>query len=323
MFTLRFDMRAPEIGASRAELYDAAIAMCAWAETRGGVAALLSEHHAADDHHLPSPLILASAIAARTEKLPIMLAAIVLPLYDTVRLAEDMSLLDIISKKRVTYVLVIGHRAEEYQQFGLDYRTRGQAANEKLALLLELLKGKPVAVGQRQVHVTPPPLKAGGPVIMIGGGTAAAVRRAARHGLGFVAQGNPPGLAELYVAECQAHGHEPGIARFTNPDAPTGVFVADDVDAAWDELGPFILHDALAAAAYRHGQDGVASITRARTVDELRSSPGPYRIYSVDEATALIRSGQPLPLHPLCGGLQPDRAWTYLENAARAAAAAG
>lgn len=77
----------------------------------------------------------------------------------------------------------------------------------------------------------PPPLKADGPVFMIGGGSAAAARRAARHGLGFVAQGNPPELAELYAAECRAHGHEPGIARFTNPDAPTGMFVADDVYA--------------------------------------------------------------------------------------------
>jgi hypothetical protein len=96
------------------------------------------------------------------------------------------------------------------------------------------------------------------------------------------------------------------------------VFVCDDVDRAWDELGPFILHDAVAAAGYRHGQDGVASITRARTVEELRSAPGPYRIYTVIEAAELIRKGQPLPLHPLCGGLPPDRAWTYLEHAAQA-----
>jgi hypothetical protein len=58
--------------------------MCAWAETRGAIVAVLSEHHGAEDGHLPSPLVLASAIAARTERLPIMLA-------------EDMTVLDIVS----------------------------------------------------------------------------------------------------------------------------------------------------------------------------------------------------------------------------------
>lgn len=158
---------------------------------------------------------------------------------------------------------------------------------------------------------------------MIAGGSVAAVKRAARHGLGFVAQGNPPGLAERYDAECRAYGFEPGIARFTDPDAPTSVFVNDDVERAWDELGPFILHDAIAAAGYRNGQDGVASITRARSVEELRAVPGPYRIYTVEEAAGLIRKGKPLPLHPLCGGLMPDRTWAYLESAARAVQAAG
>ncbi len=318
MFTLRFDMRAPKGGASLPSLYDGAIEMCSWAETRGAVAAMLSEHHGAHDNHLPSPIVLASALAARTTTLPIMLAALVLPLYETVRLAEDMCLLDIISKGRVSYVLAIGHREEEYDQFGLDYHRRGAAANDKLDLLLELLRGEPLQIDGKRVHITPGPLSPGGPTLMIAGGSVAAVKRAARHGLGFVAQGNPPGLAEAYEAECRASGHKPGVSRFTDADTPTGVFVSDDIDRAWDELGPFILHDAIAAAGYRHGQSGVASITRAKTVEELRASPGPYRIYSVAEAASLIGSGQLLPLHPLCGGLPPAIAWPYLENAAQA-----
>jgi hypothetical protein len=51
MFTLRFDMRLSQ-GAA-AELYAAAIDMCAWAETRGAVIAVLSEHHGAGDGHRP------------------------------------------------------------------------------------------------------------------------------------------------------------------------------------------------------------------------------------------------------------------------------
>ena len=35
MYSMRFDMRAPDFGASPVELYEAAVDMCEWAETRG------------------------------------------------------------------------------------------------------------------------------------------------------------------------------------------------------------------------------------------------------------------------------------------------
>jgi hypothetical protein len=38
--------------------------------------------------------------------------------------------------------------------------------------------------------------------------------------------------------------------------------------------------------------------------------------------TDYIRSGRPLPLHPLCGGIPPDVAWRHLELAVAAAARA-
>ena len=323
MFTIRFDMRAPSFGAPTTELYAAAIDMCAWAETRGAIVAVLSEHHGAEDGHLPSPLILASAIAARTERLPIMLAAVVLPFWDPVRLAEDMSVLDIISKGRVSYAFGIGHRPEEYEQFGVDMRRRGRLADEKLTLLRQLLKGEPVVCDGRRSHVTPACSSPGGPFMMLAGGSPAAVKRAARHGLGLVLQTNQPGLKELYENECRAHGHEPGFIQLPTEGAPTAVFVADDVDKAWDELGPYLLHDAMTAASYRQGDEGVASISRAEDVAGLRATHGPYRVFTTDEAVGYMRGGQALPLAPLCGGLPPHLAWPYLERAAAAAARAG
>jgi hypothetical protein len=108
------------------------------------------------------------------------------------------------------------------------------------------------------------------------------------------------------------------MVQFPVPNTPTAVFVADDLDRAWDELGPFLLHDALTAAGYRHGDNSVASISHAHTVPELRRAGGPYQILTVDEAAGYIRSGRPLPLLPLCGGLPPDVAWFYLERAVMA-----
>ena len=88
-------------------------------------------------------------------------------------------------------------------------------------------------------------------------------------------------------------------------------------------LGPHLLHDAIMAASYRPHDDSVASISRADSVAALREeSGGPYRIFTLDEATDYIRGGRLLPLHPLCGGVAPEVAWPYLELAVAAAARA-
>jgi alkanesulfonate monooxygenase SsuD/methylene tetrahydromethanopterin reductase-like flavin-dependent oxidoreductase (luciferase family) len=318
MFTLRFDMRAPEHGAPATELYAVAIEMCSWAETRGAVIAVLSEHHATEDGHLPVPHILASAIAARTKQLAILLAAVPITFWDPVRLAEEISVLDIISRGRASYAFGIGHRAEEYEHFGVDMHKRGKVADESLALLMRLLSGDLVDHEGRRIKVTPAPATTGGPLMLIAGGTKAAVRRAARYGLGFISQTDSTELKDVYEAECRANGHEPRMIQFPVPGAPTTVFVADDADTAWDELGPYLLHDAMTAASYRHGDDSVASISRADTVAGLREAQGPYRIFTVDEAAAYIRTGKPLPLLPLCGGVPPEIAWPYLERAVMA-----
>lgn len=318
MFTLRFDMRAPQWGAPATDLYAAAIDMCEWAETRGGLLAVLSEHHGADDGHLPVPLTLASAIAARTRTLAILLAAVPLPLWDPVRLAEEISVLDLISKGRVSYAFGVGHRREEYEHFGVDMSTRGRVADKMLDVLGPLVRGEPVEYRGRTVRVTPPCGSPNGPMVLIAGGSKAAARRAGRHGLGFVAQTASPGLKEYYEEQCRAHGHEPGMIQFPQPGSPTAVFVADNVDEAWDELGPHLLHDAKTAASYRPHDDSVASITRAESVAELRANSGPYRIFTPDEAIAYVRGGQLLPLHPLCGGVAPDVAWPYIARAAAA-----
>jgi len=316
MFTLRFDMRLSQGAAT--ELYTAAIDMCSWAETRGAVIAVLSEHHGADDGHLPAPHILAAAIAARTRQLAILLAAVPITFWDPVRLAEEMTVLDIISKGRVSYAFGIGHRVEEYEHFGLEMHQRGKLADDSLGLLRRLLKGDPVDHGGRRIRVTPAPATPGGPYMLVAGGSKAAARRAAKYGLGFISQTATPGLREFYESECRAMGYEPGVVQFPLPGAPTTMFVAGDVDAAWDELGPYLLHDAMAAASYRHGDDSVASISRAGSVSALREEQGAYRILTIDEAAAYIRTGKPLPLLPLCGGVPPDVAWPYLERAVMA-----
>src|SRR4026207_2344126 len=119
MFTLRFDMRAPVDGVPTSELYQAAIEMAEWGEAHGCLSALISEHHTSADGYIPSPLILASAIAARAKQLPIVVGALLLDFCDPNKLPEGMVLLDIVGGGRVSDVIGLRYRPEESAMFGI------------------------------------------------------------------------------------------------------------------------------------------------------------------------------------------------------------
>lgn len=313
MFTLRFDMRSPASGAPTVDLYSAAPAMCTWAEDHGCVAAVICEHHGSADGYLPSPLMLASALAARTERLLLSLV-VILPFYDPVRLAEDIAVLDHISAGRASYIFGIGYRPGEFEHFGLALRDRGALVDDKLALLRRLLSGETVSYEGRRITVTPPPHTAGGPMLMWGGASLAAARRAGRYGLGLLANGNLPGMQEAYEAASREHGHEPGLALLPDRDTPTVCFVADDVDQAWDDIGAYLLHEAQMYAEWNPDNHHSAGISYAEDVAGLRETSTSHRIFTVAEAVDHIRGGDMLNLSPLCGGLPPDIAWPYLER---------
>jgi len=315
VFTLRFDMRAPAIGASPVDLYRTALELAAWAETRGAATVIVSEHHASVDGYLPAPMMMAAALASRTNRVPIMVAIVTLPLYDPVRLAEELCVLDLLSNGRVSYVGGVGYRPIEYEMFGVDFHRRGAIAEESLDLLLRAKTGEPFDHDGRHLQVTPAPITPGGPRVAWGGGSPAAARRAGRFGLDFLAERGDPELGVAYREACLAHGHQPGNCYLPPKDAAHAVFVADDVDRAWDELGPYLLHDARAYAEWnRGGKEGTSSVSFAETVAALRAEAGSYRILTVEEAIAYGESGGLLGLHPLIGGLPPEVAWRYVET---------
>ena len=313
MFTLRFDMRAPSWGAPPVALYGAVPEMCAWAEDHGGLAAVFCEHHGSEDGYLPSPFLMASAVAARTRRLALSLI-LILPFYEAVRLAEDMAVLDIISGGRASYILALGYRPEEFEHFGLTLKDRGRLADEKLTLLRRLLSGETVRQDGRRITVTPRPQTAGGPGLMWGGGTVAAARRAGRYGLGLLANANVAGMQEAYEAACREHGHQPGPTLLPDRNHPSVVFVADDVEQAWSELGEYLLHDARTYAAWNPGNETSAGFSHVTTIAELREASASHVIISVPEAISRVRGGQILNLSPLCGGLPPEVAWPYLKR---------
>ncbi len=322
MFTMRFDMRAPGFGAPVSELYPAALEMAEWGEANGCVSVLISEHHTSDDGYLPSPLVLASAIAARIRTTPIVIGALLLNFYDPIKLAEDMVILDIVSGGRVSYVIGLGYRAEEHDMFGVDMGARGKVMDAKLDALRRALTGERFTYEGRTVQVTPTPLTPGGPSLAYGGHSLAAARRAGRLGLNLFAEGGTDELVQAFTSAAQDAGVTPGIAYVPSRGVPTSLFVADDVDRAWAEIGPHLLHDAVTYRTWMGANTAAVSRSEAATVDELRAEHGAYQIVDVAQAEAMIRAGIPLGLQPLCGGLPPALAWRSVELAGQATAAA-
>ena len=90
LFGLRYDFRRPDFAkASSAELVQTALDQCEWADRQGFATVTLSEHHGSPDGYLPSPVVFGAAVAARTHDLRLLLAALIAPLHDPIRLAED------------------------------------------------------------------------------------------------------------------------------------------------------------------------------------------------------------------------------------------
>ena len=125
LFGVRYDLRCPEFSrATPAQLAATAVEQCEWAERQGFATATLSEHHGSPDGYLPSPLVLGAAIAARTKNLRIVIAALIAPLHDPVRLAEDIAYLDVVSNGRVIPVVSGGYVEAEFAAMGKQLSVR-------------------------------------------------------------------------------------------------------------------------------------------------------------------------------------------------------
>jgi alkanesulfonate monooxygenase SsuD/methylene tetrahydromethanopterin reductase-like flavin-dependent oxidoreductase (luciferase family) len=312
----RFDLRAPDFGTPTNDVYGAFLDMAAFAEAHDFTAIALSEHHMSDDGFLPSPLVAAAAVAGRTSRIPITVAAILLPLHDPVQLAEDIAVLDHVSRGRVSYVVGIGYRPAEYDLFGVDFHRRGKIVEEQIDVLRRAWAGERFTYDGRDVSVRPLPYSQPHPMLFYGGATVAAARRAARLDLPFFPQLGDPALGDAYQQERARLGLEPGFSVLPG-DGPLNTFVSEDPDATWERLAEHLLHDARTYAQWQldAGLTSVALET-ATTLAELRAG-GVYTVVTPEECVEIARSRGTLSLHPLCGGAPPEIGWETLELVAK------
>jgi len=163
----------------------------------------------------------------------------------------------------------------------------------------------------RRIRVTPKPHTPGGPFLMMGGSSEAAMRRAARLNIGVAAADNNPQLAEWYRDECEKIGFAHG---FCQVPPPLGfVHITEDPERDWDRIGKYALHEAGTYGGWqRKGQHSAVTVDKADTIDDIKASPV-YRVVTPEDCIALYREVGSLILHPLMGGMPPELGWESLE----------
>jgi alkanesulfonate monooxygenase SsuD/methylene tetrahydromethanopterin reductase-like flavin-dependent oxidoreductase (luciferase family) len=314
---LCYDLRTFPGGASSVEMAAAAIEQVAWADDKGFEAVLLPEHHGAADGYDPSPFVLAGAMAARTRRIRLVLGAVLLPLHNPLRVAEDAVTLDVISGGRVTLVAGLGYVPSEFEMFGVSLADRGRLADAALQTLRAAFTGEPFDHDGRTARVTPKPVQDPLP-IYVGGAVPASARRAARYGQGFFPTVPTPELLSLYHDECVRHGREPG--RVVTMVPPLFVHVAEDPDAAWARIAPHALYEMAEYGRWAAESAAVSNMDspyqEMPDADAIRAM-GSHAVVTPEQAVELVRAaerdGRLVNFKPMMGGLSPDLAWASLE----------
>lgn len=307
---LRFDMRsAPQCPDSPSDRYRAALEMAAWADQRAVDVVGLSEHHDTEDGFLSAPLALAAMMCARTTRVRISVSALLVPLHDPVRLAEDIALIDQIAPGRFSATCGLGYREQEYALFGVDWKQRGKVFDEKLDVLVAALAGGEFIHHGSTSQLVPAPATPVQALLLIGGNSKAAARRAARLGLGFCPAIDDPALAEAYSAESKALGNPFSFVVF--PREPSTTIINEDPERSWHMLGEYLLYDATAYGKWHHPTRRAYAESFATDLEALRAE-GKYRIVTPAQAVDIVRQTNSLHLAPLVGGLPLDIGWESL-----------
>ncbi|MDG1409796.1 MAG: TIGR03619 family F420-dependent LLM class oxidoreductase [Acidimicrobiales bacterium] len=91
----------------------------------------------------PSQIVMASAIAAATENVRIVLGAIIAPLRHPVAMAKELATLDRLSHGRLVVQPTVSWHREEYDALGVDFTKRGRILDEQLEALMALWSDTP------------------------------------------------------------------------------------------------------------------------------------------------------------------------------------
>jgi probable F420-dependent oxidoreductase len=260
----------------------------------------LSEHHFVDDGYLPSPLVVAAAVASRTRRLTIGTNVLLLPMHHPLRVAEDAAVVQLISGGRFVLGVGQGYVQHEFEALGFDRKYRPSLLEEGIEVIKRAWEeGRTGYEGKRwrfdDLPFEPRPEKR--PPIYVGAFADPAIDRAVRLADGFLASTGGGALADTYrrVREALArHGRDDEDFPFI---ASGVVYVHEDPERALADVAPAISYQRSRYAEWGTDRD------RPRP-EPIRPEDLPWERYLVgspDEiAEGLIRLHQEAPYDHYC-----------------------
>lgn len=193
------------------------------AEQAGFDGIFLPERHHRTETMFPPPLVLLAAYAARTQKIDLGTLVLQTPYYNPMHLAEDVAMIDLMSKGRVKLGVGLGYHPDYFRLFAAPYNERFSRFEESLEILRKAWSSHErfSYQGKRyqfeDILLTPKPYQLGGPPLWIGAAYPEAIKRAGRLGDGWAILPFWEPLAKLreqaalYRETAAAHGRKPYV----------------------------------------------------------------------------------------------------------------
>jgi alkanesulfonate monooxygenase SsuD/methylene tetrahydromethanopterin reductase-like flavin-dependent oxidoreductase (luciferase family) len=237
-----------------------------------------SEHHFSEDAWNPSPITFLAAVAARTERVRIGTHVLLLPFHNPVRVAEDIAVLDNISRGRVDLPVGVGSAAEEFRTFGIPFNERLGRTFEALGIIERCFAGEEFShKGKyyefRNVRMTTTPVQKPGPPIWVASMGDQSVAWTARRGY-HLAAGAGRGHAR-YEELLREFGHDPSTHQVAS--IPIRVHLAATREQAWNEAEAGlhqVLHFYQSRVDLQSATSAIGVLDRLPPIGEFRNVPG-------------------------------------------------
>ena len=299
-FGLWYDFRQRLPLGDYARFYSECLEEIVEGERLGFAGVWLSEHHFVDDGYLPSPLVVAAAIAARTTTMTIGTNVLLLPMHHPLRVAEDAAVADLISGGRFVLGVGQGYVQHEFELLGFNRKYRPSLFEEGIEVIRRALEeGRTGYAGKRwnfeDLPFEPRPTRK--LPVYVGAFADPAIDRAARLADGFLASTGGGAFGETY-RKVRAALERHGRVDEEFPYVASGVvFVHEDAGRAREIVGPAIAYQRTRYAEW--GTD-----RKKPRPDPIREEDLPWERYLVgtpeEVADDLIRLYGEAPYDHLC-----------------------
>ena len=155
----------------------------------------------------PDAWVTLTAMAAATKHLMLSVAVYILPLRHPIEVARASGTLARISDNRLVLSIGIGWMQEEFEVYGIEFKTRGRRTDEAIEVLRKLWRGGYVEHHGEfydfpELQLAPVPTEE--IPIYVGGSSEAALRRATRLAQGWMGTGHTVAEMDALLAKIRA-----------------------------------------------------------------------------------------------------------------------